>query len=45
MINQNPEQIARDNIDKQFLGKTITKYAEWESIKILYHPVTQKHLG
>jgi len=34
-----------DNIDKQFLAKTIEKYGEWEKIEVEYHPETSKHLG
>ena len=34
-----------DNIDKQFLAKTIQKFGECETIHIEYHPVTNKHLG
>ena len=34
-----------DNIDKQFLGKTLIKHAEWDDVQILYHPATHKHLG
>ena len=34
-----------DNIDKQFLQKTIVKYAEIEEVTIMYHPTTNKHLG
>ena len=34
-----------DNIDKQFLGKTVVKFGEIDAIFICYHPVTNKHLG
>lgn len=34
-----------DNVDKQFLGKTLQKFGETESIIIEYHPITNKHLG
>ena len=34
-----------DNVDKQFLAKTVQKFGDWEELKIEYHPVTKKHLG
>jgi histone-lysine N-methyltransferase SETD1 len=34
-----------DNVDKQFLAKTLHKFGETESIEIEYHPITSKHLG
>jgi histone-lysine N-methyltransferase SETD1 len=34
-----------DNVDRQFLLKTVNKFGKTDELQIEYHPLTKKHLG